>query len=185
MWDGDFGDAYTARNRVDWEARIPFWGDVLDRTGAKSAVEFGCNAGWNLRALRAASRGIDLIGVDVNLKALSEAAAAGFHTLRHDIREPIEFGIPRDLAFTAGVLIHVPPEDLQAAMRNVAASSTKWVLAVEYEAEQEEMVPYRGHDDALWRRPFGKLYQDMGLTLVDTFPAPGFDDCTAWLLKWN
>lgn len=185
MWDGEFGDSYTARNRVDWEARIPFWEDVLDRTGARKVVEYGCNAGWNLRALRAASEGASLVGVDVNRKALFETAAAGFQAIQHDIRDPIGFASRRDLAFTAGVLIHIPPEDLNRAMRNIAASSTRWVLAVEYEAEQEEMVPYRGHDDALWRRPFGELYEAIGLTLVATFPAPGFDDCTAWLLKWN
>jgi SAM-dependent methyltransferase len=185
MWDTEFGDAYTARNRVDWKARIPFWEDVLDRTGAKSAIEFGCNAGWNLRALREADRGMSLTGLDVNGTALVEARGAGLVALYADMMDPGFGAHPRDLAFTAGVLIHMPPDRLETAMRNVAGASHTWVLAVEYAAETEEMVPYRGHDDALWRRPFGKLYEEMGLELVDTFPAPGFDDCTAWLLKWT
>jgi len=185
MWDGEFGDAYTARNRVDWEARIPFWEGVLDRTGAASAVEFGCNAGWNLRALRKIDRNLRLRGFDVNKTALEEATAAGFSVREFDFADKIVDAVGCDISFTAGALIHIHPDRLRWAMYNVVAASTKWVLAVEYEADKEEMVPYRGYDDALWRRPFGKLYQDMGLTLVDTFPAPGFDDCTAWLLKWN
>ncbi len=61
--------------------------------------------------------------------------------------------------------------------------SRKYVMAIEYEAEQEEMVEYRGHEGKLWRRPFGKLYQDMGLTLLAYGPAQGFDRCEFFLLE--
>ena len=52
VWSEDFGDAYTARNRVDWIGRKPFWKKILDITGARSVFEFGCNASWNLSAIR-------------------------------------------------------------------------------------------------------------------------------------
>ena len=52
FWEGEAGQAYTQRNRVDWEARLPFWRHILEQTNAQSFLEVGVNAGWNLRAIR-------------------------------------------------------------------------------------------------------------------------------------
>ena len=38
FWAGEFGDAYTRRNRVDWLARIPFWFYILNKTQARSVL---------------------------------------------------------------------------------------------------------------------------------------------------
>lgn len=180
FWAGDFGNDYLKRNRVDWRARIPFWKQIMDITGARSVYEIGCNAGWNLSAIKRADHQVMAVGEDVNETALDQAGAAG-----HDI---ILSGskIPRkhELVFSAGVLIHIAPQDLQAIMQRIIGISCDYVLAVEYAADQEEEVLYRGHEGKLWKRPYGKLYQDMGLTLVEEFDAgEGFDRCTAWLLR--
>jgi hypothetical protein len=45
------------------------------------------------------------------------------------------------------------------------------------------MIEYRGEKDRLWKRPYGKLYEAMGLTLVKAGPAEGFDRCDFWLLS--
>jgi pseudaminic acid biosynthesis-associated methylase len=184
MWSGSFGDEYTHRNRVDWRARIPFWKSMLDETGARSVYEFGCNAGWNLSAIRRCYPDVALYGVDINRTAANEAKAAGLNVFeygrdtRHD--EPSRY----DLTFTAGVLIHVGPNELRDCMQGMIDASAEWVLAVEYSAAQEEEVLYRGHSERLWRRPYGKLYQDMGLEMVRHGPAgKGFDSCTYWLLR--
>lgn len=186
FWAGEFGNEYTARNRVDWRRRIDFWGGVLYQTGARSAYEVGCNAGWNLTAIRTAMSiawpvgwPVEVAGEDVNWEAVQQARVAGLNV---DLPRPDIF--PADLIFTAGVLIHIAPDDLEATMRRIVDGSAQYVLAVEYEAETEEMVTYRGHENRLWRRDYGKLYQDMGLTLVRKWNAgEGFDDCTAWLLE--
>jgi len=69
-------------------------------------------------------------------------------------------------------------------MQKIVDQSYRYVLAVEYESEQEEEIEYRGHTGKLWRRPFGKLYEEMGLRLVGKIEnAPGFDSCAAWLLE--
>ena len=53
----------------------------------------------------------------------------------------------------------------------------------EYAAETETEVEYRGHKGKLWKRPYGALYEALGLTLRDHGPAEGFDACEFWLLE--
>ena len=71
-------------------------------------------------------------------------------------------------------------------MGNIARASRRFVLAVEYADEKEVEVEYRGHTGKLWRRPYGKIYENMDLKLIDTGlldKESGFDSCTYWLLK--
>jgi pseudaminic acid biosynthesis-associated methylase len=183
FWSGEFGDAYTARNRVDWRARIKFWRTVMDETGARSVYEFGCNAGWNLSAIRRLFPDVELWGHDVNERAVQQARWAGLRGVQLGSGPGLDGGSV-DLAFTAGVLIHIAPDELEAFMGEVVRVSAQYVLAVEYEAEQEEALDYRGHTERLWKRPYGKLYEAMGLTQVAKWPAgAGFDNCTAWLME--
>lgn len=185
FWSGDFGDSYTERNRVRWEDRIPFWREIGVLTGAHSAFEIGCNFGPNLLALR--SLGAHVSGVDVNLRAIAEAREQGLD-VRMCPAERVGELWPQcaDLVFTAGCLIHVPPEQLPAVMASIIQASRRWVLAVEYAADAEEMVTYRGNADRLWRRPFGRLYEGLGLKQVTTglvSRQDGFDVCVYWLLE--
>lgn len=180
FWSGTFGDDYTARNRVDWRARIPFWREILDATGARSVYEVGANAGWNLSAIKRACPDVAAHGHDVNERAVIQAEAAGLNVV---LDNSIADG-SYDLVFTAGVLIHIAPKDLHKQMRAIVKASSDYVLAVEYAADTEEEVEYRGHAGKLWKRPYGQLYADMGLTLVTHKHAPaGFDRCEAWLLR--
>lgn len=184
FWTGDGGNAYTARNRVDWRARVPFWCDVLAMTGARSAYEVGCNAAWNLSALQCADSLMALRGCEVNDRAARQAQAAGFKVATGTALECLHFADDEyELVFTAGVLIHVPPDELHETMRAIIKASADYVLAVEYAADVEEEIEYRGRRGLLWKRPYGRLYEDMGLTPVRQWGAPGFDRCTAWLLR--
>lgn len=186
-WAGAGGDAYTERNRVNWRARVPFWHRVIEFTGARSVYEFGCNAGWNLSAIRRYSPDVRCHGHDINVHAAERARAAGL-----DVSNST-FGIDRledtyDLVFTAGVLIHIPPADLESFMRGVMRLSAQYVLAIEYEAPTEEEIEYRGEGGLLWKRPYGELYEKLGLRLTlcaQNWPelVGGFDNCTAWLME--
>lgn len=183
FWAGEFGDAYTQRNRVDWRARVPFWREMIDRTGARSVYEVGCGAGWNLSAIKRAYPDVNVQGCDINTLAIEQADAALNAILD---RKLLEYPIRAELVFTAGVLIHVAPENLGRFMERIANHSSDYVLAVEYDSESgnEEPVVYRGHKDRLWRRDYGRFYSEMGLE----FCAKGgagkeFDDCTWWLFR--
>jgi pseudaminic acid biosynthesis-associated methylase len=148
-------------------------------------LEVGCNAGWNLLAINKTAPNIELHGVDVNAAAVEEARQQGIDAHCTDalgIRGLYEPGTI-DLVFTAGVLIHVAPDDLESVMKAIVDTSGRYVLAVEYEAEEETEVEYRGHSGKLWKRPFGRLYQALGLTLLSEGEAGGFDQCSYWLLE--
>lgn len=193
LWSGDFGKAYTDRNRVDWRARIPFWRQVIHKTGARSVTEVGCSCGWNLSAIRRAYPDIETYGVDINEYAIHQAHVAGIavcnlvsNGLSATLRTmPPPYYPPAELVFTAGVLIHQNTDALKTMMERIVAASFQYVLAVEYPADKEEHVKYRGMEGMLWRRPYGRLYKAMGLKEVDSWPATrkdGFDNCQAWLL---
>lgn len=183
FWRSDFGTSYTQRNRVDWRRRKSFWQPILDWVEPDSVLEIGTNAGWNLRAIRDIRKDIELKGVDVNPDAIAEATAAGLDVeemsaLDVGSRWPNEY----DLTVTSGVLIHIGPDHIHQAMESIIAASRKYVLAVEYAGKTEEHVDYRGFSDRLWRRPYGEMYEAMGLALVDSGPAPNsFDRCHFWL----
>lgn len=178
-WAGEFGNDYLKRNRVDWHKRIPFWDDIIAVTGARSVTEFGCNAGWNLSAIKYFSD-VHVCGHEINPDAIEQAFSAGLNVCNFE-------SLPKaELVFTAGVLIHISPEDIDSVMDEIIAASYDYVLAVEYESHTGDVEPveYHGNTDMLWRRDYGKMYQDKGLTLVEKFDAgEGFDNCTAWLLR--
>lgn len=182
FWSGDFGDQYVKRNRFDWRKRYPFWGKIIDKTGARSVHEVGCNVGYNLTAIRYVDDIIKVRGEDVNDTALHIAESAGLHV--HPAG--LQFTATMELVFTSGVLIHIAPQDLKAFMQRIVEISCDYVLAIEYEAEQEEEVIYRGHAGKLWKRPYGRLYEELGLALVETGilgENDGFDKCRYWLLR--
>jgi pseudaminic acid biosynthesis-associated methylase len=186
FWAGEFGNDYVDRCRVDWHARLPFWESAIHYCMPASVLEVGCNAGWNLLAIHEISPSVQLHGIDINSKAVEQARQAGIEAMTMPAIPGCQAhgAESMDLVFTAGVLIHVPPEDLAATMRAIVDASAKYVIAIEYEADEEEEVEYRGHKGKLWKRPFGKLYEDMGLRLLSVVPdATGFDKCTAWLLE--
>lgn len=185
FWQGDFGTAYTSRQSADWRTRIPFWRDILVKTGATSVLEVGCNSGLNLKAIRHANPMLTLRGCDINQTALQKAADDGFSVIDESVFDlswaPKSFG----LVATVGVLIHISPADIGRAMRCIIKASRRYVLAVEYAADKEEEVVYRGHSERLWRRPFGALYEAQGLKMVaqGEAPAEAFDRCQWWLLS--
>lgn len=190
FWEGEFGDQYTVRHAEEemMTKRGEFWGGVYGMTRPERVLEVGCNSGWNLRALRQQAIGkIDVRGVEINASAIEQARRCGELVARMPADEVGQrFPQAFDLAFTAGVLIHIPPEDLMKTMKSIVDASRRWVLAVEYEADTETEVEYRGHAGKLWKRPFGKLYEQFGLRCwwsVKLDKDQGFDNCTAWLLE--
>ena len=183
LWSSDFGNDYTNRNQVDWRKRMPFWKMIEERTGARSYFEMGCNAGWNLSAIKRQFPDVTVVGNDINTQACHQAQLAGLPVINMlDFTEHVQGKF--ELVFTAGVLIHIEPEHLQEVMQALIDKSLRYVLAVEYAAEQETIVEYRGHTEKCWKRPYGKLYMDLGLKMAAWGPAgEGFDNCDFWLME--
>ncbi len=185
FWSGAFGDDYTSRNQVDWSLRVPLLQRMIDQTGAETFLDVGCNAGWNLLALRKISPDFMMSGIDVNHQALQQAAAEGFDVVDCAAKDLGDMDDLQgaDMVITSGVLIHVPPVELEGVMRAIVAATSKFVLCIEYEHPVEQMVEYRGHQHRLWKRPFGELYERLGMSVLETGLAEGYVDCKYWLLE--
>ena len=185
FWSGSFGNEYLERNKIDPRTRLDFWASAVQFCEPHTVLEVGCNRGHNLLAIQMAAPDVELFGLDVNATAVEEARQVGIEAQCGSAlgMTGLYERDSMDMVFTAGVLIHIAPSDLEGVMRGIVQTSGKYVLAVEYFAETEEEVEYRGHSGKLWKRPFGKLYQDMGLTLLSEGVAGGFDSCSYWLLE--
>ena len=153
-------------------------------------LEIGCNRGHNLVALsHVLPEGSQVAGVEpqVHARTIAEQISA------LDVHDGTIYEVPFDdrtfeLVLTSGVLIHVPLPKLETALREVHRVSRRYILSIEYFAEQETAIPYRGHDDLLWKRDFLSHYRALfpDLTLLgsaDLTLADGFDDARWWLLE--
>lgn len=182
-WSGEFGDEYLKRNRVDWRKRIKLWDHIMYMTGARSVLEFGCNAGWNLSAIKRTHPDVVLRGIEINQDAAYQASCAGLW-----VNHTMDLADSADLVFTAGVLIHIPDEKLIETMESIIENSFEYVLAIEYDSHTGavEEVNYRGNDGMLWRRDYGAIYESLGLEVIHenhVSAADGFDDCKVWLMR--
>ncbi len=162
-WQGALGSSYTERNVVDPQLRLPAFRKMTEGLdGLNRILEVGCNRGHNLLALRAVlGESSELLGVEPNLAALKIARQSPeFAVVRGDSRDLFFRSGAFDLVFTAGVLIHIPPSALTSSMTEIARVSGRYVLAIEYFADQETEISYRGEQGLLWKRNYLSLYQE-------------------------
>jgi pseudaminic acid biosynthesis-associated methylase len=185
LWRGQFGAEYIERNKTaDMQALTRMWARMLQSIKPGSILEVGANVGLNLQAIKTIS--------DASLHAVEPNVIARRHLLESGIMadDGDASNLPFknesfDLVFTSGVLIHVHPDNIYAACREIIRVSKRYVLCSEYFSKVEREVPYRGQSGALFTRDFGKLFLNQGLQLLDY----GFfwtgagctDDLTWWL----
>lgn len=163
FWSGEFGDRYTERNEgSSYEAALlNFFSEVLTHTGRiGSAIEFGANRGLNLATLRRLVPGIALSAIEIN-----ETAVAHLKTLPDvDVHAQsiLDFTPAKtfDLAMIRGVLIHVNPERLQEVYDRLYQSSHHYILVAEYYNPIPVALPYRGHEERLFKRDFAGEIMD-------------------------
>lgn len=191
VWQGEFGRAYTDRNAVDWHVRSPAFRTMLCGLQLYRVLEVGCNRGHNLQTLlELLPNGTEIVGVEPNIYALTLArsTSAEFSVVPGNILDLPFKDHYFDLAFTANVLIHVPPEHRACAMLEIARVSRRYVLAIEYYDEKDTVIEYRGHTDLLWKGDFLKHYQDNvpNLKVVASGywdQKDGFDRSHWWLME--
>lgn len=178
-WRGDFGAAYMERNPVEEatvRARARMWARILQPLEARppdSILEVGANVGINLHALRRVS-GARLCAVEPNETARATLARAGV-VATEDLHAGVAQHLPvadasADLVFTSGVLIHIAPHDLAATYDELHRVARRFIVLVEYFADQPEEIAYRGEQGLLFKRDFGG-------DLLDRFPDLVCLDC--------
>jgi len=194
FWAGEFGVQYINRNPSDKEmgARLALFARIISCTReVNSIIELGANIGNNLRVLNWMFPSLELAGVEINAKAAAELEQWGKARVFHG--SIIDF-VPEqqyDLAFVSGVLIHINPQMLPRVYDLLLQASRRYVCLIEYYNPTPVEVPYRGHNDKLFKRDFAgeMLGKFVDLKLLDygfvyhldaNFP---LDDVTWFLLE--
>ncbi len=197
FWAGDFGNDYIQRNQGDalLASNLDFFAKALrGAQGIKSCIEFGANIGMNLKALQLLRPGIEAHGVEINNEAARQLAKVipSEHVHNQSI---LDFAPSRDwdLALIKGVLIHINPQELPTVYDKLVGSCSKYLLIAEYYNPSPVAIPYRGHNDRLFKRDFaGEIIErHPSIALADYGFAyrrdPNYpqDDITWFLLKRN
>lgn len=171
FWAGEFGDNYIGRNESEalLYSKVAMWSKMLRSAhSVRSVRELGCNIGLNLLALKRMQPSLALSGIEINPVAAEQArqldvAQITCGTILDEIQDE-----PVDLTFTAGVLIHINPDQLDNVYRNLVNNSRRYVLVAEYYNPAPTAIMYRGHADRLFKRDFaGDLIEKFGMKLVD------------------
>jgi pseudaminic acid biosynthesis-associated methylase len=190
LWSEEFGDDYVQRNLEAGTGRDRFWRGLLAELEVDSVLEIGCNVGANLRWIDGDVPSRAVWGIDVNESALQtiRQRLPGINAVWSHARELPFRDCCFDLVFTAGVLIHQPETTLPLVMAEAVRCSRRYVLALEYFADEVTEVPYRGHSGALFKRDYGRLFGELfpGLRLERTGALgreEGWDDVTWWLFR--
>jgi pseudaminic acid biosynthesis-associated methylase len=198
QWRGDFGNAYIDRCPADDDRlrrSTSVWAKLLSRMAGdppSSILEVGANIGANLQAIRRLSDA-EIWAIEPNdlaRKSLIESKVTPadhvFAAAAQQIPLPTN---SVDLAFAAGVLIHISPDDLLSACSEIYRCSRKYILCMEYFSDQPEEKNYRGHQGLLFKRDFGSFYLDNfpDLVTVDCGfnwkRTTGLDNETWWIFK--
>ena len=195
FWQGNFGDEYVDRNQSDLllASNTSFFSKVFNRTGKiDSIMEFGCNIGMNLKAIRALLPESNLSGIEINKRAVDDLNKweGKAHVIEGSILD-IELDTRFDLTLIKGVLIHINPERLDDVYTRLYNFSDKYICIAEYYNPTPVTIPYRGHDNRLFKRDFaGELmskYSDLELVdygfLYHNDPIFPQDDITWFLMK--
>lgn len=206
LWQSAFGNMYHERNKITQttlDARKKAWDHIiraimLDTNGVapKSFIEIGAGNGQNLQAIHElydAENKPKLHAIEPNVIAAVNITALGIaKTVLNMSIEEID--VSRDnrpvaeVAFTSGLLIHIHPDKLEAAMKRIVSLSSKYVVCLEYFAPECRELPYRGMDNALWANDFGSLYIDkFGLVCIGHYffwkRVTGLDNLTGWIFR--
>ena len=198
FWRGSFGDEYIKRNPLNEatvRSRIAMWARILEALRGRpldSVLEVGANVGVNLAALRHLTPAT-LYALEPNDKARARLVENGLvpaaRALGGSAAAIALDDRAVDLVFTSGVLIHIAPENLAAACRDMHRVARRYVACIEYFSSDPEEVLYRGHAGRLYKRDFGGFWLDQfaDLRVVDYGffwrRSTGLDNLTWWLFE--
>ena len=174
QWSSEFGKEYTERNPhtievmdelykkqfglTRTELNLMFLGN-LDRT--IKILEVGSNVGAQLHGLQKIGFK-NLYGIEIQPYAVEVSKQ---NTKNINLIQGTAFDIPFkdsyfDIVFTSGVLIHINPDDLNIAIREIYRCTSEYIWGFEYYADKFSEIPYRGRRNLLWKANFAKLYLD-------------------------
>lgn len=178
-WGGDFGSEYAKRSPGNPEANVAMFKRALGfmeskpnqigscwqpHRGIGTILELGAGVGSNIVALRKMFKDALIAAVEINPTAIERLIATGAANEMYQ-DSLLTWTPPRqyDLAFTKGVMIHIPTEDLKRAYGALYRASRKYILVAEYYAPTRTEIIYRGRAGMLWK-------DDFAGQMLDTYP---------------
>ncbi len=196
FWEHEITETYVKDNSFFVEELgLIAWDRILSKikkSDITSYLDCGSNIGRNISFLKKvlpdAKASIVELAKEPYAKCLKDFEIdVSFHGAIKNAKFDTEF----DLVFTNSVLIHVNPEDLLASMGRMYDLSSRYILINEYFNRTPVMIQYRGENDRLFKRDFGKLFienfnckvVDYGFLWGHEFDNAGFDDITYWLFE--
>lgn len=194
FWAGEFGDEYIDRNRDPQlvASALSLFSDILSGVNEiNSVLEFGANIGINLQALRYLLPDTNMTGVEINEEAVQRLNELSHITGIHESIFDFETDTKRDFVFTRGLLIHLDPDRLDQAYDVLYSCTKRYLLTVEYYNPEPVQIPYRGHENKLFKRDFaGELLDKFDDLKLDDYgfvyhrdPMFPQDDISWFLMK--
>lgn len=168
FWKGDFGTGYTDRNECDDRNSMAFWKDIVGYGyDFDSVYEFGANRGANIKCLRKLFPDADFGALEINAHAADKLRK--IPGLQVDECTLFEYpGGQWDFVVSKGLLIHIAPDLLDMTYDILYNASKRYIFLAEYYNPTPVSIPYRGHDDRLFKRDFaGEMMDRYPLALVD------------------
>ncbi len=154
-WSSKIGTDYLITSSIIQD-RFPGIGKTLisNKIKAKSAIELGCNVGFNLKVLKKIYPKADILGVEINKEAY-EIAKKNYNCINQSL---ISFKTNKkfDLVITSGVLIHQDPKSLKKIYKNIYNLSKKYIYIDEYFNPTPIEIKYRGKKKLLFKRDFAR-----------------------------
>ncbi len=174
-WMGDFGKKYTNRNALTLDemnemyrkkfgmSREDLNNLFIDKINRNIKIlEVGSNIGNQLLLLQ--KMGFkNLYCIEINKYAVEFSKS---RTKNINITQGSAFDIPFkdkyfDLVFTSGLLIHIPPPDINLVLNEIYRCTKEYIWGFEYYEEKYTEIIYRGKKDLLYKANFPQLYLDL------------------------
>lgn len=157
FWKGKFGNTYIGRNKdkklIQSNQKL-FLKIKKQISKSKSALEFGCNIGLNLIALKKINNKLKLTGVDINQRATNILKKNKSVNVINESILNFETNKKYDLVLIKGVLIHVNPKELKKIYDKLYYYSNKYIYIAEYYNPTPIKLSYRGFKNKLFKRDF-------------------------------
>lgn len=133
-------------------------------------LEFGCGYGRVISHIQKSFRGVDVYGCDQSERMLEEAGFLGFpreKLFEGNVRESFE-GMPKfDIVYTCEMLIHIAPEDIEGAIKNVISKANRYVIHIENWQIPIGLDSFKSSNEhnGCWKHDFISIYERLGKTV--------------------